>query len=89
MDINKIESDQFKVERKSFNLHDTLKKCIELYKIMAESKDLQLAWEYDFTIPKQVMGDPNRLSQVVNNLISNAIKFTKIWKVKLYTYLRQ
>lgn len=87
LDINKIESDQFQVENKSFHLHDTLKKCIELYKIMADSKDLQLAWEYDFTIPKQVQGDPNRLSQVINNLISNAIKFTKTGRVKLYTYL--
>ena len=54
LDINKIESDQFTVERKSFNLHDTLKKCIELYRLMAESKDIHLTWEHDFSIPKQL-----------------------------------
>ena len=53
LDINKIESDQFTVERKSFNLHDTLKKCIELNRLMAESKDIHLTWEHDFSIPKQ------------------------------------
>ena len=87
LDINKIESDQFTVERKSFNLHDTLKKCIELYRLMAESKDIHLTWEHDFSIPKQLVGDANRLSQIINNLISNAIKFTKFGQVKLYTYL--
>ncbi len=87
LDINKIESDQFQLNSKSFYLHDTLKKCIELYRVMADSKDIHLTWEHDFSIPKQLVGDANRLSQIINNLISNAIKFTKFGQVKLYSYL--
>ena len=47
LDINKIESDQFTVERKSFNLHDTLKSVLNLW-LMAESKDIHLTWNMIF-----------------------------------------
>lgn len=76
LDFSKIEAGRLHLERASFNLKKLCKHTFDLFKNKAAEKNLA----YTFT-PASIenysfYGDPTRLSQVVSNLIANAIKFT-------------
>lgn len=87
LDFSKIEAGKLSFESVPFSLHDAIKNSIELFQIKADEKSLQLISEIADTIPEQVMGDPTRLSQILNNLVSNAIKFTEKGDVRISTFL--
>jgi signal transduction histidine kinase/CheY-like chemotaxis protein len=78
LDVSKLESDNFKLEEKPFNLYDGCEKVYQLFKPKAAEKGLNFVFLPDSTPHSQmIMGDEFRIGQVLNNLISNAIKFTK------------
>jgi PAS domain S-box-containing protein len=77
LDLSKIEADRLAVERvrmSPFELMDDLRSLIEL---QAQAKGLSVDMQYVFPLPKTIESDPLRLKQVLLNLCSNAIKFTK------------
>ncbi len=76
LDLSKIESGQFELEVRVFDLHRTLQACMELARPVAMQKGLRLDLTIHPKTPSHVRGDPTRLQQVLNNLISNAVKFT-------------
>ncbi|MBN2797476.1 MAG: response regulator [Clostridia bacterium] len=76
LDFSKIESQNLVLEHISFNIHDLLEEVIELYSLNAQEKKIKLAYQPDTNMPMFLYGDPNRLKQVLINLISNGIKFT-------------
>ncbi|ETR71138.1 MAG: two-component system, unclassified family, sensor histidine kinase and response regulator [Candidatus Magnetoglobus multicellularis str. Araruama] len=76
LDITRIESRQLKMEQKSFTIRETLENCVTIFAQKAYEKELELILDFDNTIPEMIIGDPYRLGQIINNLISNAIKFT-------------
>ena len=51
--------------------------------IKAHEKGIQLKIDFDDNISRSVIGDPNRLQQILNNLLSNAIKFTDYGEVRI------
>lgn len=77
LDYSKIEAGMIKPEEIQFNLDELLSHMKKVNHQIAEDKSIQLKLRKDDDIPKLVIGDPLRLSQILNNLISNAIKFTK------------
>ncbi len=87
LDFSKIEAGKLSFETVPFSLHEAIKNSIELFQIKADEKSLQLISEIADTIPEQVLGDPTRLSQILNNLVSNAIKFTEKGDVRISTFL--
>jgi len=77
LDFSKIEAGKMMLEEIPFNLQEELNFSISLFKSLAEEKGLELQIEIPVDVPVLLIGDPIRLRQVISNLISNAIKFTR------------
>jgi signal transduction histidine kinase len=77
LDFSKIESGKLTLENIPFDFRQTITTNIQRYKFLAEQKGLTLSCKIDNAIPTLVQGDPTRISQVLTNLIGNAIKFTE------------
>jgi PAS domain S-box-containing protein len=82
LDFSKIESGKMNFESVPFSINDLARHTIELFQPKADEKDLKLIFQTDPGIDTQLLGDPTRLSQILNNLVSNAIKFTERGNVK-------
>lgn len=76
LDVSKIESGQMAIEAVDFCPLDMLEDTLHTYAAFARRKGLQLYSCIDPQLPSCLMGDPMRIRQVLNNLVSNAIKFT-------------
>ncbi|MFP3334286.1 histidine kinase dimerization/phospho-acceptor domain-containing protein, partial [Pseudomonas sp. SIMBA_064] len=76
LDVSKIESGQMAIEAMDFCPLDILEDTLHTYTAFAQRKGLQLYSCIDPQLPDCVMGDPMRIRQILNNLVSNAIKFT-------------
>ena len=76
LDISKIESGYLELNYSEFNLVDLVEKTVELMSMRASEKGLELACRIQPELKEYVLGDPDRLRQVLVNLLSNAIKFT-------------
>lgn len=76
LDFSKIEAGKLQVEKISFNLHDCVVDACRIMAIKAEEKALKFRCLISPDVPAEVVGDSNRIRQVLLNLIGNAIKFT-------------
>jgi signal transduction histidine kinase len=76
LDISKLESGKLELEKREFSLENLAKQVIQMHSARAKSKNIKLMLSYDSEIPLLIIGDETRLSQILTNLISNAIKFT-------------
>jgi PAS domain S-box-containing protein len=85
LDFSKIEAGKFELETTSFNLNTIIQNILSIFNVKAVEKNIELILDIDKSTPEQVMGDPTRLSQILTNLISNAIKFTEQGNVTLKT----
>lgn len=83
MDFSKLESDSFILAYEPTDLHKTITQNLVSQKAIAESKNLEFKIEIDKKLPPSVITDPVKISQVILNLISNAIKFTESGMVSL------
>ncbi len=84
LDLSKVEAAQLELEQTGFSLSDLLDKIREMLSVRAEEKGLALVFEVAPDVPDNLIGDPNRLRQVLLNLIGNAIKFTESGQVSLH-----
>jgi CheY-like chemotaxis protein len=82
LDLSKIEAGRMEVERRPFDLIDSLKKAGELMASRAQAKGLAYVFEPEVA-HAYVMGDAGRVRQIVLNLLGNAIKFTERGSVTL------
>ena len=76
LDFSKIEAGKLNLEVIAFNLRLVIDESLDLVAERASSKNLNVACLFHADVPRDLLGDPGRLRQVVMNLISNAIKFT-------------
>ena len=76
LDISKLESGKIDFERKKFNLKEVLHNVCEVHYSRAEEKGLELFLKYSPKYPEFIKSDQVRIRQIVENLISNALKFT-------------
>ncbi|MDN3653552.1 PAS domain S-box protein [Thalassotalea ponticola] len=76
LDFSKIEAGKLDVEETDFNLADILDNVANFISIKAEEKKLELLFDIEPNLPMRLIGDPLRLTQVLINLASNAVKFT-------------
>jgi PAS domain S-box-containing protein len=77
LDFSKIETGQLAVERVEFKPRTVVDEVVDLLTRSARDKELKLIASLDDSVPAVVIGDPNRLRQVLTNLTGNAIKFTQ------------
>lgn len=89
LDFSKIESGKIEIEKVPFKLRDLLKGVKESFRFTAEKKDVQLSVNCDDNIPEVLAGDPQRLTQILNNLVSNAVKFTEEGSVNIKVEQRE
>ena len=76
LDISRIESGRLNLHMCSFSLSELLQRSVVDLKASALAKSIELTLKGD-DLPYEIWGDPSRIQQVVDNLISNAIKFTE------------
>jgi len=82
LQINKIEANKIELDPQKFDLHRKVRDIISALKAPAEENNIKIHFEYDKNLPETFIGDQLKLSQILINLIGNAIKFTKngnIW----------
>lgn len=76
LDFNKIEAGKIVLEKIRFNMLELLFSLKQTYQPLAASRNLEFKLNLDEELPRWVMGDPARLTQILTNLLSNALKFT-------------
>ncbi len=81
LDFSKIEAQKLVLEHIHFNLFELVESVIDVFRLPAFEKDLELRSCVDPSTPAGLVGDPGRLRQVLINLVGNAIKFTEKGKV--------
>ena len=77
LDFSKIESGKMDIEEKEFDLRRNIEELMDLFSLHADEQGVELIYDVDFNLPSMIIGDSLRLKQVLINLISNALKFTR------------
>ncbi len=77
LDFNKLASGKVVLEQADFSIQEILKGMHYAMSSLAKAKGILLEYIIDKDIPEIIVGDSTRLLQIINNLVSNAIKFTK------------
>ncbi len=75
LDLSKIEAGKIEINKSAINLVDLIKELTESFRTQAKDKKISLENSFAASLP-DVYADPDRVSQVLNNLLSNAFKFT-------------
>ena len=83
LDFSKIEAGRLNLEAISFDPKKIIESVIDLQHLHAEEKSIRLSSFIADDVPDSVVGDPNRLRQIILNLVSNAIKFTQYGEVSI------
>jgi len=76
LDLSKINAHKMEFEHIGFDIFEKVESAVETFSAKADEKEIELSVAIDPTLPKHFMGDPTKLSQVLINLMGNAIKFT-------------
>lgn len=87
LQINKIDADKLEPLNIEFKLKKVLTDVVDSLQQNAAENETKITISYDEAIPKNLLGDPLKLSQIFMNLVGNAIKFTKKGKVEVITKL--
>src|SRR5690606_25786785 len=77
LDLSRMDGGDFTFEHRSFSLTRLLQEAVEESRAQANARGLQLETKIAGSFPPALMGDGQRIRQIVVNLISNAIKFTE------------
>jgi two-component system, sensor histidine kinase and response regulator len=89
LDYSKIEAGKLNIEHIDFELHKVLDNVASLISEKAQSKGLELVFDIDPAVPRQLVGDPLRLGQVLINYANNAVKFTARGEIDIQINVRE
>jgi PAS domain S-box-containing protein len=81
LDFSKIEAGKLQLEERPFSLRKTVEEAVDLLADQAHARGLDLACVILPDVPDDVIGDPDRVRQILLNLLSNAVKFTEVGEV--------
>ncbi len=77
LDFSRLEANKLELENKPFFLHDVFNECIDILNTEVKKKKLDNSYSIQPDTPNYVVGDSERIRQIILNLLSNAIKYTK------------
>ncbi len=83
LDLSKIEAGKMMMEKVPFDLRGLIEDCAKAHQPKAAQKNIHLFTDIAPGVPRQVLGDPLRMRQIVANLLSNAMKFTERGSVRV------
>ena len=83
LDFSKIDAGELALESTALQLDEVMRKVVQTVAPMAHERGLELVVRRAAAVPNHLVGDPNRLQQVLVNLMSNAVKFTRAGEVFL------
>jgi PAS domain S-box-containing protein len=83
LDLSKLESGKLELEKRPFSIETLVKQVLQMHVARTKAKNLKLMLNFDSGIPDYVFGDETRLSQILINLVSNAIKFTSEGSIEI------
>ena len=83
LDFSKIEAKRMEVKPAPYSMHHLLRDCYNNFIQMAGEKGLYIRIDCDETIPASLVGDVKLIRQILNNIISNGIKYTKVGGLSL------
>jgi len=83
LDFSKVEAGKLTVEYINFNLREVLDDIENVFAPQAQAKGIEMEFAVANNIPLAICGDPNRLRQVIVNLLGNAVKFTDQGRIKV------
>jgi PAS domain S-box-containing protein len=83
LDLAEIEAGKMSIDQKQFNLHELLREIVRLFEQQAIDKNLRLELNMDKEVPHWIEGDPDRMRQILVNLVGNSIKFTEEGYIEL------
>ncbi len=89
LDFSKLESGKLELEYIEFDLNEVLERVATVVGVKAKEKGLELIFDIGKRVPAKIKGDPLRLSQVLVNLINNAIKFTEEGEIILKISMKE
>jgi signal transduction histidine kinase/CheY-like chemotaxis protein len=81
LDYSRIEAGKFTLDSTRLSIADAVADVLKASALAADRKGLELAWIAAPEVPAALLGDPNRLRQVLTNLVGNAVKFTETGEV--------
>lgn len=84
LDFSKIEAGKLELARESFDLHEMVNSALGILASRATQKNLELCYTCEEPTPRMIIGDCNRLRQIILNLLGNAIKFTETGGVRVH-----
>ena len=76
LDMSSIENNKIKIGHNRFNLNGTFENIVNIYEPLCKQKGINLIYDHNNISDIKVLGDQLRLKQILNNLLSNALKFT-------------
>lgn len=89
LDFSKVEAGKLELDATVFSLRNFFSKLIQAITYRAEQKNVELIYYIEPNVPDSIIGDPNRIRQILNNLIGNSIKFTEFGEIYINVSLIQ
>ncbi len=83
LDFSKIEAGKMELEKISFSLRDLLGNIFHMFRLKAAEKGVEMVLDIDKSLPDHIFGDEHRINQIMVNIMSNAVKFTREGSVKV------
>ncbi len=87
LDISKIEADRLQVECIPCSPHQIIAEIVSVLRVSAEDKGISLDYRWESEVPETIQSDPQRLKQLLINVVGNAIKFTEQGSVLIVALL--
>lgn len=84
LDLSKIDAGQMTFEEIDFNCRDIIQSSIAAFIPKSNEKGIYIKTLFDSIVPDTIVGDPVRLTQIINNIVGNAVKFTDSGGIEIH-----
>jgi len=83
LDISKLESGKTVIEIKKIDVKNMIEEAVLPLSYIANKKGVKISYEIEKSVPQFIMGDKTKISQILINIVGNAVKFTEVGKIQI------